>query len=254
MSSLFLTDRGTGFPVILIHGFCETHAVWETVANDLQDAYRVISIDLPGFGRSPLLPKPFTLASVANSVKECLDERGIGQCIVVGHSLGGYVALSLVNQYPHRIKAFSLFHSTAFADSEERKASRNKVIEFVEQHGVEPFIRSFIPPLFSHQQAPYVQAVVDLALTTPKETLIAYTAAMRDRPDHTDVLQGFAGEILFVAGEKDTVVPVQSIEKQVVISKSPTLVRLSASAHMGMFEEPAAAAASLRKFFQEVAH
>ncbi|MTI21742.1 alpha/beta hydrolase [Fulvivirga sp. RKSG066] len=238
---LFFTDSGKGFPVIFIHGFCETSEMWFDFTQPFIEDYRVITVDLPGFGKSPLPTGDFTIKDVAKHVLNLLDKLEIQKCAAVGHSLGGYVLLEMVNTQPDRFTGFSLFHSTAFADDTEKKESRNKAIEFVEKRGVEVFVTSFVPPLFYvKNRKPLlktIEKVVDIAATTPQNTLISYTKAMRDRPDRTDVLNSFDGPISFIAGDKDTSVPIEKTSEQVLIPKRAIVNILQDTGHMGMFEQ-----------------
>ncbi len=249
-SGIFYTDQGKGFPVLLIHGFCETHEIWDSFSNRLSDNYRLICIDLPGFGRSKLLPNGFSLADVASKIIVLLEELKIEACISIGHSLGGYVSLAVAEQRPAILKAFGLFHSTAYADTAERRVSRNKVIEFVSNRGVTPFIESFIPPLFYNQSNPYIQSIVRLGSQTNRDTLLAYVMAMRDRPDSTFVVAHFEGAILFIAGEWDAGIAVESIKKQSEMAIRPTVCVLTNTAHMGMFEQPDEAIKYIQVFLQ----
>ena len=236
-SGIFYTDQGQGFPIVLIHGFCETHEIWQSFSRELSKHYRVICFDLPGFGNSKLLPDGFSIVDVATHVQKFLTDLRVHSCAVIGHSLGGYVTLELVNRSPRLVKAFGLFHSTAYPDTDEKRISRNKVVEFVTSHGVTPFTSSFIPPLFFDQSNPHIPEVVKLASKTPLETLISYTKAMRDRFARTDVLANFTGPILFLAGEKDTGISPDSVRKQADLAKNPTLHIIENVAHMGMFEK-----------------
>lgn len=235
-SGIFYTDRGKGFPVLLIHGFCETHEIWNFFSTELSKDFRIICVDLPGFGQSKLLPTGFSIADVAAKILSLSEALKIEECIAIGHSLGGYVTLAMADQRSNVLKAFVLFHSTAYPDAEERKVSRNKVIEFVSNHGVAPFIESFIPPLFYDQSNLHIQPVVRLASQTKAETLIAYVKAMRDRPDRTKVLEHFVHPILFIAGEKDAGITPESVKKQAIMASKATLNLLPNVAHMGMFE------------------
>lgn len=251
-NGIFYTDTGTGFPVILIHGFCETQEVWSGFAKELSTHYRVVCIDLPGFGLSDLPPVPFSLLHVAEKINQLLGDLAISETAVIGHSLGGYVTLAMVEDNPSMFSGFGLFHSTAYPDSEEKKQSRNKVIEFVRTHGVAPFIQSFIPPLFFNSNNPHIEEAIALGLKTNLETLVSYAAAMRDRPDRTHVLNAFKKPILFLAGEKDTVVTVDAIKSQAQMAKFPALTILQSVAHMGMFEDKSNALASLSAFLGSV--
>lgn len=243
-------EYGSGEPVLLLHGFCETHFVWDHIARDISDSFHIIAIDLPGFGKSTSLVTPFTIAAVAEQILAFLKEKNIQAVSVIGHSLGGYVTLAMAKLAPKNIKSFGLFQSTAFADSDEKKLSRNKVIEFVEAHGVQPFIESFIPPLFHNPTNPHIPEIVKLALTTPKDTLIAYTQAMRDRPDNTRILSDFQGKILLIGGENDTVIPKDAIIKQAKMVHNATTIFYPNTGHMAMFEVPEKVTRDLRNFLK----
>jgi len=250
-SGIFYTDQGKGFPVVLIHGFCETHEIWDSFSKKLSTDFRIICLDLPGFGKSKLLPAGFSIADVATKILALLTELKIEKCIAIGHSLGGYVTLAMTDQGKDVIMAFGLFHSTAYPDAEERKISRNKVIEFVSNHGVVPFIESFIPPLFYDQSNPHINPLVKLGSSTRPETLIAYVKAMRDRPDRTSVLKEFKGPILFIGGEKDAGISPESVKKQANLASKATLHILPDVAHVGMFEDEKATLEQVKEFLKK---
>jgi len=250
-AGIFYTDKGKGFPVLLIHGFTETHEIWNTFSDELSKNFRVLSIDLPGFGKSKLLEEPFSIADVGQKVIEFLKELKIETCIPIGHSLGGYVILAMAHRQPKLFKAFGLFHSTAYADAEERRLSRNKVIEFVSNHGVAPFIESFIPPLFYDQSNPHIQALVKLSSQTHVATLIAYVKAMRDRPERINVLREFEGTVLFIAGEKDSGISPDSVKMQASLASKVDLNLVAGVAHMGMFESTNETLRLVQKFLTE---
>jgi pimeloyl-ACP methyl ester carboxylesterase len=250
-SGIFYTDQGKGYPVIFIHGFCETHEIWDSFSKKLAKDFRIICLDLPGFGLSKLLAADFSIADVATKLSTLLAALKIEKCIAVGHSLGGYVTLAMAAQYPTILKAFGLFHSTAYPDTEERKASRNKVIEFVSNHGVAPFIESFIPPLFYDQSNPHIKQLVKLASRTQSKTLIAYVKAMRDRPDRTRVLEEFKRPILFIGGEKDAGISPESVKKQANLAAKATLNILPKVAHVGMFEDEKATLRLVKDFLKK---
>jgi pimeloyl-ACP methyl ester carboxylesterase len=237
LSGIYYQEKGKGFPVLLLHGFCETHEIWKQVIDPLAAEFRVIAIDLPGFGKSAPLTPPHSIDDAADAVLRLItDDLHLEECVVLGHSLGGYVVLAMVEKMPGLFRAFGLVHSTAYADTEERKVSRNKVIEFVHQHGVETFVRSFIPALFYNQNNPHIGWTVALASGTPLQTLISYTAAMRDRPDRTQTLTDFVEPVLLLAGQEDTVIPVATMHEQAQLVKSPSLSLLNGVGHMGMLE------------------
>lgn len=236
MANLFSKSRGKGDPVILLHGFPFNQKVWGSFAEKLAENFEVHTVDLPGFGGSPALELPFTIDQVGNEVLSWIRDNNVHHSVLIGHSLGGYVALSMANKAPELFNSLVLFHSTAYADNEEKKQSRNKVLEFIDKNGVVAFTSNFIAPLFVNQQHPAIEKVKSIAIEARIDVVKGYTIAMRDRMERTDVLKGFVKPILFLAGGRDTGIPVESVNKQAAISLTSEVHILSEVAHMGMFE------------------
>src|ERR1043165_584251 len=137
-------DKGNGPPLIFLHGFCETLEIWNDFTPALSEKFRTVAIDLPGFGASPSLGPGFTIDQVGDAVHAWLKKTQLSDFIVIGHSLGGYVALSLAERHGVNVKGICLFHSTVFPDSDEKKENRNKVAKFVREHGVLPYVDTFV--------------------------------------------------------------------------------------------------------------
>ena len=253
MNHLFYKEKGTGYPVIFIHGFCETHEIWEGLTDRLSTIFRTISVDLPGFGKSNSLPSPNSIETAAENVVNLIrKELQLDACVILGHSMGGYVALAMAEKDPALFNGMGLIHSTAYADSDERKVSRNKVIEFVNRHGVGPFIQSFIPPLFNNQLNPYIPATVALASKTSLSTLISYTEAMRDRPERIHVIEAFQKPVLFIAGKSDIVIPLKAVQEQALVTQKHTLRIMERVGHMGMLEAVDETARVITDFLAEI--
>ena len=162
MTNLFFQESGSGQPVILLHGFPFHHGIWGKFAQRLSASYHVYTVDLPGFGKSPILKTPFTLDQIGESIVTWVSGMNLQKPVLIGHSLGGYVALAAIKKDPGLFSSLGLFHSTAYADTEEKKQSRNKVIEFIEKNGVAAFTSNFIAPLFvdpNHPAIPKVKSV-----------------------------------------------------------------------------------------------
>jgi len=240
MPKIYSTDHGSGLPVVLIHGFCETHTVWKNMSAKLSGSRRVLCPDLPGFGNSPLPADPgFSLNYIAEIVNHWLEETGIEKCVMIGHSLGGYVSLAFAERFADKLAGLGLFHSTSFADTEEKKNTRNKVIAFIEEKGARHFVKTFIPGLFYHKTASIEQDIdrmVDEALACTPQSLTAYTKAMRDRPDMQHILSQLHFPILFIAGDKDAAIPVEHSKAQTSGLDQKTVFILPETGHMGMFE------------------
>ncbi|MBT1702689.1 alpha/beta fold hydrolase [Chryseosolibacter indicus] len=234
--SLHFIERGSGHPVILIHGFPLNQQIWDNFATSLSSSFRVFTIDLPGFGNSPALNNDFSIEDVASTLLTWIKEVNIKNAVLVGHSLGGYVALAMVEQEPTLFSGLVLFHSTAFADSEEKKQNRNKSLEFIEKNGVQAFTSNFIAPLFADNTNSAIALVKDISIQASADTVTGYTKAMRDRKDRTVVLKQFPKHILIISGQKDAGITVESVEKQAQLSPRIEFHVLENVAHMGMLE------------------
>lgn len=252
MSSIHHQELGNGHPLVLIHGFCETHEIWGGVATELAKNFNVYLPDLPGFGKSPLPKTPFTIDDIGSMMVDWLRNLKLERAVVLGHSLGGYVALAMAVKDQNRIAGLGLFHSTASADSEEKKANRNKTAEFVKANGVAPFVDVFVPGLFYQKDKPFVQKVLKIALTTSKETLLSYTLAMRDRPSREEWLKTFERDFLIVAGENDPIIPLNVLEQQSRITAKTRFKTLKNTGHMGMFEDPRESVGIIRSFASDL--
>lgn len=252
MPKIFFESRGEGTPVILLHGFPMSHKVWDTLAKSLSENFKVYTPDLPGFGQSTILPST-TLETVADELISWINENKISRSVLIGHSLGGYVALAMVEKSPQLISGLGLFHSTAMADSEEKKESRTKTIEFIRKNGVLAFTSHFIQSLFADPDHPAISSVRAITVKSTEETVVAYTRAMRDRPDRQHVLQDFKKPILLLGGEKDQGIPTESLRRQAQDCHVPDLHILPGVAHMGMFEKPHEVTEIIRSFVQQSA-
>lgn len=249
MPAIFHQEQGAGKPIVFLHGFCETSEVWSPLIGDVAGYAHAFRVDLPGFGKSELPPTPFSLEDIARFLWAWVDEQEIQNPVIIGHSLGGYVTLAMASQRPHDVAGFGLFHSTALADSAEKKENRTKVIEFVSKNGVSPFIDTFVPSLFADKNHPAIPGVDKMARATKKDTLLAYTAAMRDRPEKVNFLHQFEKPVLILAGEKDGVIPMDSLKNQAGNLKKGQYFALEGVGHMGMHEDTAGSLKSIRAFF-----
>lgn len=246
---LFFKQAGEGHPVILIHGFPMSCEIWPHEFIDILSAeFKVLIIDLPGFGRSPLPATAFTIEEIAAQMLQWILLQEIEPAIVIGHSLGGYVALAMANQGGEHFAGLGLFHSTAFADSEEKRQSRDKTIEFVKNNGAAAFATSFIPPLFADKQHPGIARVKEIGAKVSASAVIGYTRAMRNRFDHTETLKNFRHPLLFIGGDKDPGIPVDIVRKQAALNPASEVHILENQSHMGMMEAPSVTANILKVF------
>ena len=189
------------------------------------------------------------MAEVLHSI---IHEENIDTCTVIGHSMGGYITLALVEKYWNHVNAFGLFHSSAFADTEEKKQTRKKGIDFAKQHGAFEFLKTSTPNLFSpnsKSQIPNsIQEFISGLANFSTDALVAYYEAMMRRPDRTALLKKTEKPVLFIAGEHDNAVPLSDVLKQCHLPEKSYIHILKKSGHMGMMEEPENANRILEEF------
>lgn len=253
MSEIQFFEKGKGQPLILIHGFCETGRMWADFSEALSDKFRVICPDLPGIGNSPISKDQISMEETAVLLEEWLDSNQIENPIVIGHSLGGYVALALLELLGNRIKAIGLFHSTALADDTAKKEIRNKTITFLRKNGVDKFVKSFIPPLFPENRLEELSQEIDNAVEDARrsslEGLVAFTGAMRDRKDRLEILKHFTGQKLLIAGTEDSAVKIEASRSQK--DAFTHYIELHGVGHMGMIEQKEETIRIVRQFALE---
>jgi pimeloyl-ACP methyl ester carboxylesterase len=237
VQKIFHRKHGSGPPVILLHGFPMHHSVWIDFAGKLADQFTVYTPDLPGFGKSPLPEKEFSLSQIATLMNQWVEEQSLVSATIIGHSMGGYIALEMVKQQPGRYNGLGLFHSTALEDTAEKKESRTKVVKFIDDNGVLAFTSNFIPPLFANQNHPAIPFIKAMTIESGKETVQRYTVAMRDRKDNTSVIREFNGPVLLLGGDKDKGISVDSLQMQEGLKPDVTLHIFQDTGHMGMFEK-----------------
>jgi pimeloyl-ACP methyl ester carboxylesterase len=233
---------GKGQLVFLLHGFGYDSTIWQQQANVLEAYCTVIVPDLPGSGQSDFIigANMNTYAGIIKAIAE-KESSNDDAFTIIGHSMGGYIALAFAEKYPHLIKGLGLFHSTAYADSSEKIAAREKAIQFIKNNGAFAFIKEAIPANFSPQFATnHVEVVTNLVVqadTISDDTLIQYYQAMIERPDRTATLTTSTYPILFVIGQYDAAIPMQQILPQSHLPNISVVHILQQSGHMGMLEE-----------------
>ena len=239
---IYYKVMGKGEPVVLLHGFAEDSNIWKEQVSFLQQYCCLIVPDLPGSGKSGMLKKDnVVIEDYANSLNALLVHESIEKCILLGHSMGGSIILAFADMYPRKLQAFGFVHSTAFADTEEKKSSRKKGIKMMEEYGVFPFLKNTTPNLFSEnykkQHSERVSELIEQGKNFSKEALIQYYTAMMNRPDRTEVLAKSDVPVLFIIGSEDKAAPLDDLLKQVSLPKISHIHIIKGVGHMSMLEE-----------------
>ncbi len=258
-SAIHYRVLGSGGTVILVHGFGETGAVWDRQAAYFENKYRLIIPDLPGSGSSELIAD-MSMSGMAEIVKKIAEQEAVPgeKPVLIGHSMGGYIALAYAEKYANELSGFGLFHSTAYADNDEKKATRRKGIEFIREHGAFAFLKNTSPKLFSEhtkkENPDLVEGFIQSLSNFSPEALVSYYEGMIDRPDRTAVLEKSPWPVLFIAGEHDTAIPLEDILKLCRIPEKSYIHTLSKSGHLGMLEETDRSNQILEEYLAELNH
>lgn len=196
--------------------------MWEAVIPEIQKKNRVVTVDLLGHGDSQCMGYQHTMEDNAAVVHAVLSQLHIRKAIFIGHSMGGYVALAFADLFPEMVKGIVMLHSTARADSEERKVNRNRAIKVVKQNYIS-FVNLSIANLFSEDNRERlfleIENVKKEALKTPLQGIIAALEGMKIRKDRSVILQAALFPILLVLGKKDPVLDYETTVTQVENTK-----------------------------------
>ena len=238
MKPNYRRSSGTNNPIVLLHGLMESQAIWNRFFATLGAERCVITLDLPGHGQTPQMADIHTMPLMAECVKAVLDAEDIEQATIIGHSMGGYVALEFAHLYPARTARFGLFHSQAAAETEQGKTNRNRIIDLLKQNK-KTFISQFIPDLFAPENVEKFQSeiaqLVEVAQAMSIESIIAAQLGMRDRSCRLDTLQAAQAPVIFIQGKHDKRCPDEMIFSQIQHCNRAEVLYLNCG-HMGFLE------------------
>ena len=231
------SDEGSGKVVVLLHGFLENSNMWQFLQPVLVKHYRVICIDLLGHGKSESVGYVHTMEEMADAVYEVITHLQIKKATFIGHSMGGYVSLAFIDLYPNLVDGLVLLNSTSYADSEERKANRDRAILAV-KHNYKAAISMSIANLFSEENREKLVNEINWAkeeaLQTPLQGIVAAQEGMKVRIDRERLLHNTNFPKLLILGQKDPVLPFDDNKLQVINTKTK-LVSFSGG-HMSHLE------------------
>lgn len=242
--------KGTGDAIVMLHGFMENSKIWNDYVNFLSETHQVITIDLPGHGKSNNIRTTNTMEDFADDVIEFLHQLKISKASFIGHSMGGYVILALCEVYPQIVNKVVLVNSTSLPDSEEKKEQRLKMIPTI-QRNFSLFVKLSIPMLFSEALKPQLQNEInqlkEIALETSIEGIEAAINGMRIRPNRTSVLYDSNFPILIINGKDDKTIDVD-LFATVIPEKDNIKVENLACGHVAFCEQKDKVAQLLNNF------
>ncbi len=238
--------------VVLLHGYLESLLVWEDFVSLLYKKVRVVTLDLPGHGISQVVGECHSMEFLADTVKAMLDSLGIERCTLVGHSMGGYVALAFCEKYPERLDGVVLLSSTPNADSPEKRTNREREIALVKAGKKELLTHTAPQAGFAAdnraRMRDYIDDLTEMIHLTEDEGIVALLNGMIGRKDQNEMLRSSSVPQLFILGRKDEYITLPVAEAMVEAHPQAKVAWLANSGHMGFLEEPQACAEALLEF------
>lgn len=247
--TLATRDVGSGAPLLLLHAFPLSGAMWQPQIDALASDYRLLVPDLPGFGDTPLPDVPYTLDDLADTLAALLDEKGLEQVTLAGLSMGGYIAFSMLRYHPQRISALILADTRAGADTEQGKAGRETNARLVETEGSAAIADKMLPSLLSPAAASeQVASLRSLIERNDPAGIATALRAMAARNDSTDLLSGINVPTLVIVGADDALTPPAEAEKLHASIANSKLVVIPSAGHISNVEQPQAFMEAVREF------
>jgi len=235
---VYFEDEGEGEVVLLLHGFLENSNMWESLKPELLKSHRVISVDLLGHGQTGCLGYVHPMPLMAEAVQAVLSELKVEHYAVIGHSMGGYVALALAEAHPKAIKGLCLLNSTFEADDEARIQIRKRA-NAMAQRNYEALVRMSFINLFSAESIKTYEAEIGAGLTealkTPIQGYMAAQLGMAQREDKFEFFKGLEAKKLIVTGSKDPVVNAKLLAEK--IEDTPIILKQLNCGHMSYIEK-----------------
>jgi pimeloyl-ACP methyl ester carboxylesterase len=247
------SSHGKGRAVVLLHGFLGSKEIWEKTRNALAKHFKVICIDLPGHGHSDCFGYVHGMELMAQSVKAVMDKLHYKKYVLVGHSMGGYVALAFAELFSESVRGLCLFHSSASADTEKKKHDRDKAVKVVKSNP-NIYIRATIKNLFADKNVKLLKKQITFATKiagkTPRQGIVDALEGMKDRAERDIILHYADYPVQFIIGKYDNIWPMQDLLEQTKLCKHSHILLLENSGHMGFLEQPETCIKGLKKFIR----
>lgn len=255
-TSLHVKEQGSGFPVILLHGFPLDHRMWDKQSDSLAERYRVITPDMRGMGKSEVSKDVISLQQYADDILALMDELQIKKAALGGFSMGGYVAFALMRKAPERFAALILANTRPEADAPEGRKNRMNMAASLYEKGAAAASDSMLPKLITEQSKESMPALVEelsqIMTSMQPEGLVHASLAMAFRSDSVDMLPSIAIPTLVITGEQDPITPPDVMKKMADSIPQAEYHVIQHASHLTPMEQPNAFNKLLRDFLASV--
>jgi pimeloyl-ACP methyl ester carboxylesterase len=249
-------DSGSGAVIVLLHGYLESSLSWGQFAVKLAENHRVLAIDLPGHGLSETNGEVHSMEYMANSIYFILSELKIEKVFIIGHSLGGYVALAFLDLFPEKLFGYSLFHSHPFADSKETIEKRIREIQIVRAGKKNMMYPDNVTKSFADVNIEKFAASLDrakeIASRTSDDGIIAVLNGMMTRPSRASLAEKGIVPCLWILGKLDNYINLDTMIAKVALPANASVVILEKSGHVGFIEEEERSLQIVTRFIESI--
>ncbi|MDD5656453.1 MAG: alpha/beta fold hydrolase [Elusimicrobia bacterium] len=229
-------------PVVLIHGFPLSHAMWDRQVEALRPEFHVAAYDLRGLGASPAGDGQFTMETLVDDLFGLLDALELPDAVLCGMSMGGYVALRAVAREPRRVRGLVLADTRSAADDDAARLARAAAIRAVQREGLAAFADGFLARAFSSAAAaerrPCVAAAREVILRADPRGVCGAQLAMLSRTDTTPALASIRVPTLVLAGDSDEITPPESARAMTAAIPGARFAVIGGAGHMSSLENP----------------
>ncbi|WP_285773002.1 alpha/beta hydrolase [Microtetraspora sp. NBRC 13810] len=242
---LYSRSTGSGVPVVLLHAFPLSSAMWLAQREGLASACRVITPDLRGFGGSVLPDEEPSLDLMADDVARLLDAEGVERAVVGGQSMGGYVTMAFCRRHPDRVLGVILAGTKAQADADAAaREARERLAGSVLDSGNGVLVTELLPnlvgPTTRQRRAMVFGRVRGLVQSAPPGAVAWASRAMAGRADSFETLRALKAPVLVIVGEEDVISPVSDAEAMRLAAPDARLVVIEQAGHLCAVEHPEA--------------
>ena len=250
--SFEVEDHGSGAPLLLLHGFPLSSAIWDPLRPALTEVTRLVTPDLRGFGESDKPADGYGMTELAEDVTALAHALGLERFILGGHSMGGYVALRLVAVARERLAGLILIDTRADADTAEAASRRTAALATIEHDGGARYLDGFVPNLLSpstRDRAPRLLAELRaIAAAVPDHVLAGCQRGMLGRPDSSELLPRLDVPALVLVGAEDAITPPDVARATAAALPQATLAVIPGAGHTPSVERPIPTAEALAGF------
>ncbi len=246
---IFYEARGNGPAMLLVHGYPLSGALFARVRDALQTDYKVITLDLRGYGKSDAPGTPDSIDVYAKDALAVLDKLGIDKAIIGGMSMGGPIVLSMYRQAPQRFSGMILIDTIAAAASPAEAGLWNGMADMIRAGNMDGVTKMLLPDMLTGptrmEQKPVVDYLEAIVKQASKEGAIGGAVALAKRPDASSMLGQIKVPTLIMVGLSDTVYPFEISQGMHEAIPNSTLAIIPGAAHAAVFEQPGHAAAAI---------